>query len=208
MAAFEQARRRDAPGVESDVRCSSDGVPVLSHDPAVGWRHRQVAETPAASLPPSIVRLSSFYTEFGAAFEVSLDVKTRDAFEPTVAAAAEVAGALERLWLCGGLDDVLEWRAADSRPKLVLSTRRNQLRRDFDGIAARLRDGGVNAVNLPARDWDRRTVDGVHACGLLAFGWDAHRVAAVRRLVALGCDGIYGDDVDALLAGAAVGPTR
>lgn len=201
MAAFEESARRGAPGIESDVRVTVDGIPVLVHDPVVGLRRRPIVETRAADLSRRLVTLPAFYARLGTGFELSLDVKAEAAFEPTVAAAVEV-GAAGRLWLCGGFEDCLRWRAVDARPKVVNSTRLRHIRRELVTAVDRLRDGGVDAINLPARDWNQRTIDIVHTAGLLAFGWDAHRLGAVARLVALGCDGVYGDDVDVLRAGA------
>jgi glycerophosphoryl diester phosphodiesterase len=41
-------------------------------------------------------------------------------------------------------------------------------------------------------------VGGVHAAGLLAFGWRADTPRRIARLLALGCDGVYSDSLSAL----------
>jgi glycerophosphoryl diester phosphodiesterase len=39
-----------------------------------------------------------------------------------------------------------------------------------------------------------------HDHGLLAFGWDAQRMATLRRLLGYGLDAVYSDHVDRLVA--------
>jgi glycerophosphoryl diester phosphodiesterase len=80
----------------------------------------------------------------------------------------------------------------------------------FDILLPRLIDVGVNALNLRWSGWDARMVEAVHASGMLAFGWDAHRPRRVARLLDLGVDAIYSDFpdrlVDQIRARMGVGP--
>jgi len=103
--------------------------------------------------------------------------------------------------VCGPAAALAAWRALDPLVRLVDSTRLRDVDEGICGRAARLRGLGAQALNLPGREWTAERVAAVHTEGVLAFGWDAHTLTAVRRLRALSCDGIYGDDVDALLRG-------
>jgi glycerophosphoryl diester phosphodiesterase len=55
-------------------------------------------------------------------------------------------------------------------------------------------------VNLRRRRWTRPLVDSVHAAGLLAVGWDAQTTRRIRGLLDLGCDAVYSDHVDRMVA--------
>jgi len=204
LAAFRGALTRGATGLESDVRLSADGVPVLVHDarPRRRLRRITVAETPRRALPTAVPTLAELYAAVGSAVPLSLDVKDVRAAAPTLEVARE-AGALAQLWLCGSLPDLRHWRALDPTVRLVLSTSRELLDRDRAGALHELRLLDATAVNLRDREWDGDLVAAVRTAGLLTLGWDAHTRRRVRRLAELGLDGAYGDDVDALLAGSA-----
>jgi len=190
--------------LESDVRVTVDGVPVLVHDAETGRRPRRapIDRLGRAELPGHVPSLSDLYEQCGTAYNLSLDVKASAAAAPTIAVARE-ADALSRLWLCGPLDALAGWRRLDRAVRLVDSTRARHVREGLTDRARTLRSLGAQALNLPLRDWTPEAVARVQREGVLAFAWDAHTPAAVRRAAALGVDAVYGDDVRALLAGAA-----
>lgn len=190
-----------APGLESDVRLSADGVPVLVHDAVVGRRPRRrtVAAMPRRRLPAGVPSLAELYEAVGPNLDLSLDVKDPAAAAPTVAT-ARAAGAVGRLWLCGSLDELPGWRRLDRDVRLVDSTRLRAVRERLPERARSVLAAGAQALNLPAAEWDAERVRLVQREGVLAFAWDAHTPAAVQRLRGLGVDAIYGDDVRALLA--------
>lgn len=200
LLAFRLALDLGATALESDVRLTADGVPVLAHDGVLrrGMRRQSVAATRRADLPSEVPSLAELYAEVGPDVPLSLDVKDPTAAGPTVDVARSV-GASAALWLCGDLDALAGWRRLDRDIHLVDSTRRRQVREGFSARARTLKALGASALNLPAGDWDPQRVREVQREGVLAFGWDAHTPSAVRRLRALGVDAIYGDDVGALL---------
>src|SRR6476620_8565014 len=103
LESFVLARRLGATGLESDVWCTTDGVPVLDHDGIVGWRFRRqpISTVTRAELPAHVPALAGVYAECGTDFDLSLDGKDPDAAAATVAVArAAGAAAPERLWLC------------------------------------------------------------------------------------------------------------
>lgn len=205
LAAFGKALKAGCPGIESDVRLTADGVPVLVHDASVRrrrWGHKvRVSGAQAADMPRGVASLGDLFTQLGTDFELSLDILAPQALLPVVSAATEAGFPLERLWLCGSRAEVAAWHTVTSA-RLVETTRRKQLGPDLGAAAEAARAAGAVAINLPFRDWVAAGRDGVaavRAAGVLAFGWDAHSPTTVAALIALGCDAVYGDDVKALL---------
>ena len=120
-------------------------------------------------------------------------------------AAADRAGAAERLWVCQKVPVALGWRArVGPDVHVVADTRRSDLRADPGGrpaLAARLAAAGVDVLNLRWWGWTAARVRAVHDAGLLAFGWQAHGLTRLRRLCDLGVDGLYSDHVRRLADG-------
>jgi glycerophosphoryl diester phosphodiesterase len=203
LRAFRLALSMGANGIETDVWLTADGVPALHHGGAV--RRRPIATLHSTALPPDLPRLADLFEACGTAYDLSLDLKDGRSAEAVLAVARAAGFDLTRLWLCGRGSDAVPWRALDPTVRLVSDTRRTHVRDGWPTHLARLRDGGICAVNLRRRRWSRALVDRVHEAGLLAFGWDAQSTRRIRALLALGCDAVYSDHVDrmtAVLAGA------
>lgn len=178
-------------------------------------RRTTVAASPRTDLPAEVASLAELVAvlvatpaEGAGMAALSLDVKDPAAAAPALAAVREGAGTTQRLFLCGPLNALAAWRRLDRDVRLVDSTRLRDVREGLTDRARTLRALGAQALNLPAREWDAERVRRVQREGVLAFSWDAHTVVGVRRLVGFGVDAVYGDDVRALLAGAADGPGR
>jgi glycerophosphoryl diester phosphodiesterase len=103
------------------------------------------------------------------------------------------------VWLCGGVQGPLSWRSVDPSVRLVAGVDPRGAQPWAEQLD-RLRAGGIDAVNVRRRRWTKALVDSVHDAGLLAFGWDAQSRRRIRALVALGCDAVYSDHVDRLVA--------
>lgn len=202
IAAFRLGLSQGAAGLETDAWLALDGVPVLAHDATIRRPGRRVpvARCTSADLAAfEVPTLADLYRTCGTDFELSIDVEHPPVGVPAIDV-AESYGALDRLWLCSDELVVLEsLRARSSRPRLVCSTGPRRLG-GLRSVIPRLQALDVDVVNLHWRHWTRRTVDLVHAAGLLAFGWDAQDDAAVDWLVAAGIDGLYGDRPDHLVA--------
>ena len=57
LDSFREARRRGATWVETDIKLTADGVPIVMHDDSLKRTtgiDRLVAETPRAELPPGV----------------------------------------------------------------------------------------------------------------------------------------------------------
>jgi glycerophosphoryl diester phosphodiesterase len=205
LEAFRLAIRLGASGLESDVWVTADGAAVLDHDGMVGgvFRRRRIAEVDRGDLPEHIPTLGELYAECGAEMELSLDVKDAAAIG-VVLAAAEAAGALARLWLCHpDLEVLASWRDAAGPARLVHSTRVSAMDRGPEHHAARLREAGVDAVNLHHAEWTAGSVALYHRFGRYCLGWDAQQLRIVVSLLDMGIDGVFSDHVDRLVDGAA-----
>lgn len=205
LEAFRLAVRLGATGLESDVWHTADGAAVLDHDGVVGgmFRRRRIAEVERADLPEHIPTLDELYEACGADHDLSLDVKDADAVD-AVLEAARRAGALARLWLCHPELDVLAaWRERSGPARLVHSTRVAALERGPEHHAARLRELGVDAVNLHQSEWSAGSVALYHRFGRYCLGWDAQQPRMISSLLDMGIDGVFSDHVDRMVDGAA-----
>jgi glycerophosphoryl diester phosphodiesterase len=197
MGAFRLALSMGATGIETDVWMTADGVPVLHHDGSI--RRRPIGRTPTRDLPSWLPTLQDLYDGCGIDFDVSLDLKDGRSAAAAVEVARSAGHDPSRLWLCGGVQGPLSWRAVDEDVRLVAGVDPRRAP-SWSDLLDRLRAGGIDAVNVRRRRWSRALVDSVHDAGLLAFGWDAQSTRRIRALVALGCDAIYSDHVDRLVA--------
>jgi glycerophosphoryl diester phosphodiesterase len=197
IRAFRLALSMGAPGIETDVWMTADAVPVLHHGGSV--RRRPIGATNAADLPSSLPRLTDLYAECGTDFDLSLDLKDGRSAHAVVDAARAAGHDLSRLWLCGGVQGPLSWRSVDPAVRLVAGVDPRQAGSWVEQLD-RLHAGGIDAVNVRRRRWSKALIDNVHQAGLLAFGWDAQSRRRIRALLALGCDAVYSDHADRLVA--------
>ena len=203
LAAFRLAVRLGATGLESDVWCTLDGIPVLHHDGRVGRRPRRrlISSLDAAELPDDLPTLADLLTEIDTDLPVSLDVKDPAAAAPTIRLTADFGGTA-RLWLCHPDHALLaSWRDLDSQVRLVHSTSVNRIDTSLERHAVDLVAVGVDGINLPESDWSTGLVALFRRFGLACFGWDAQHRRQIDRLVSFELDAIYGDHVDRLVDG-------
>lgn len=201
---FALALDMGATGLETDVWLSGDGHPMLDHD-GVAW-HRGVRR-PFASLQreridPDIATLTDMYLTCGADFELSVDLKDPEAADAVIAA-ARAAGAEDRLWLCHRDWDLLVDLRGRTTAHVVDSTRVRRMKEGPERRAAAMADVGIDAVNLPAKDWSAGLAALFHRFERLCFAWDVQHIRLATGLRDMGLDGLYGDHVDRLLAGVA-----
>ena len=86
MEAFRLAVRLGATGLESDVWCTADGVPVLDHDGRVGrWpRRRAISTITLGEVPATMPTLAALLADVDSGLAVSLDVKDPAAATPVI----------------------------------------------------------------------------------------------------------------------------
>jgi glycerophosphoryl diester phosphodiesterase len=206
LRAFRLALAMRATGIETDVWLTADGVPVLHHGGRL--RRRPIGAWTRASLPARVPSLAELYDVCGTDLDLSLDLKDGRSAEAVVAVARAAGHDLRRLWLCGGVAGPLAWRAVDPTVRLVAGSDPRSVA-SWPEHVRRLADGGIDAVNVRRGHWTRALVDDVHAAGLLAFGWDAQSRRRIRVLLDLGCDAVYSDHVDRMVAEiSSRGPAR
>ncbi len=221
LESFQLALQLGATGLESDVWLTEDGVAVLDHDGVVrsGARRRPLGSVPRARLPPHIPTLEELYGACGTGFDLSLDVKDPAAARAAVAvarAAGDHQGALGRLWLCyPDWEELGAWRRhgipgpsggggpLPEEVRLVNSTRLRRLREGPERRAANLAGAGVDAINMHATDWTPGLTTLFHRFLRLALGWDAQFDHTLVALLAMGCDGVYSDHVERMVAAVA-----
>jgi glycerophosphoryl diester phosphodiesterase len=204
LEAFTLGLRLGASGLESDVWLTRDGQAVLDHDGVVGgaFRKRPVASVDRGDLPRHIPTLAELYAACGTDYELSLDVKDPDAVD-AVLDAARTAGGIARLWLCHPDAELLaRWRERSTAVVLVHSTRTAALDGGAERHAARLRDRGIDALNLHHSEWSGGMTTLLHRFGRLALGWDAQHVRQIASLLHQGIDGVFSDHVDRLVDAA------
>lgn len=204
LEAFLLALRLGATGLESDVWCTADGVPVLHHDERIGrrFRRRAIPNLDLQDLPPAVPTLADLYAMVGSRIPLSLDIKESKAVSDVLRVASDHE-ALHQLWLCHPDPELLaRWRDLDSEVVLVHSTRLERISGGLERWAADLADAGIDAVNLPEPDWSGGLVSLFRRFGVRCLGWDAQHPRQIDRLLRLRLDGIFGDHVDRLVDGA------
>ncbi len=199
LPAFVLALEMGATALESDIWLTADGAPVFDHDGLVSGV--PIRELNRSELPQSMTGLEELYDRCGTDFLLSLDILDPDAFGPVLALSrATDSGAEDRLWLITEtVSQAAGWRQVEPRIHLAHSTELAELPHGPAAHAAILREAGIDAINLHEEEWSVDLVELFHAQGLLVFGWDAHTLDMLRRLIDYGCDAVYGDYVDRLL---------
>jgi glycerophosphoryl diester phosphodiesterase len=205
LPAFRRALELGARGLETDAWLSGDGEVVLVHDAVArkGFRRRKVAKTSAVELAAlGVPRLADLYDDLGSDFELSIDVRDRDAAEP-IAELARAAGddAVTRLWLCHPSTKFLaRLRARAPEVKLVHSQWRQRIETPIERHAADLTSAGIDAMNFHHTEWSGGLVSLFHRFDVRAFAWDVQEVRHLRAMLKVGVDALYCDYVDRMVA--------
>jgi glycerophosphoryl diester phosphodiesterase len=206
IPAFRRALELGARGLESDAWLAADGEVVLVHDPVArkGLRRKRVERTSSAELAElGVPRLVDLYAVCGTGFELSIDLKSRDAAEPMIEV-ARAAGpdAPGRLWLCTPNVRTLETlRGWAPDIKLVHSPGGQKVApAAMERHAADLATIGVDCMNLHHSDWTKGLVALFHRFDVATFAWDAQETRHLLRVLRMGIDGIYCDRVDRMVA--------
>lgn len=205
IAAFARALELGA-ALESDVRLSVDGVPVLVHDPQFSGSSllpRRVRRLTVDRLERmGALTLRRLYGELGSGFHLSLDLKDRDAGPATIAVARE-AGDVSRLWLVHDSIPLLQrLRRLAPDVRLMHETRLRDLARTSTTPEANmdlLARWKVDAQNTHWAHWTPALLDAAHQRGLLAFGSIAQERSDMVRALGKGLDGLYTDHVERLV---------
>lgn len=216
LAAFDQALREGAEGVELDVRACATGELVVLHDPtlehvtagadlraAIDLTARELAAIPLAH--GAAIPLLAEVLVFARARRLPVNVELkRDV--PSRAAIVTAAARLLRSWdpthpiLVSSFDPVMLAGFASLAPRVprAILVHPEQWRRTALLAAHPLR---VDAVHLEHTLATPARVARLHAAGKLVNVWTVNDVDEARRLATAGVDGII-TDVPALLRAA------
>jgi len=215
MAAFAAAVALGYRYLETDVRATRDGVPVLVHDASLdrlAGESVRVADLTYAQLRhrlvggreqvPTLAELLAAYP----GVRLNIDVKNADAIEPTVRAVRNAA-AEERVCLASFSDRILTRVRALAGPRVttscsateVLLLRFSPLRRH----QALGRRRGASCVQVPWRSRGLTIVTPgfvrrAHSLGLQVHVWTVDDEPSIRALLGVGADGLIADQIDVL----------
>lgn len=202
IEAFALALKLGATGLESDAWVTQDGVVVLDHDGVVrrGLRRIPIAEISRSNLPSHIPSLSEMLDSCGTDFEISLDIKDVRALVPTVDALSTANFDQSRAWLCHwDVDVLLAHRHLVPNVRLVDSTRQSKIPEGLERRANKLRQHGIDAINMHYADWTGGSVTLVHRFDLYAFSWDLQFEPHLEDALRMGADAVYSDYVDRMM---------
>ena len=189
-----------ATGTETDLCLTRDGQLVCLHDPLLrrGWRRSAVATLDRSALPAEVPTFAEWLDDPAlSGLPVSVDLKVAAAAPAVLRLLAQRPDA-SRVWLCGGLAQLRGWRedlaGAAAAPRMVLSRRRGEL------ALQQVTPEVVDAVNHRWDEWDLAHVRRVQGLGCQALAWGfGGSVRRITHALRLGLDGVYGDDVPAMV---------
>jgi glycerophosphoryl diester phosphodiesterase len=210
LVAVRRSLAAGADIIDLDVRMTSDGVVVATHDRDVStttdgtgnvdeltWDELQGFDARAAWTGDPIaepVRIPSLEQVLAAVPEgwVSVEIKqTSPAMGTALCDVLRRAGAADRVYLSSNDDDAL-YEAHDRCPEVLITT----TYRDLDEMRA-ARDAGrpicapAPIGQPPYREFDAASVAERHAAGTALFTWTVDDPAELRRLAEVGIDGVY-----------------
>lgn len=213
LAAFSHAYALGYRYLETDVRCSLDGVVYAVHDASL---ERLTGSTDSVHVLTSdaldllrldgrepFVRLQTLYETFPDA-RLNIDVKSEDAVAATCAV-VEAQGAVERTCLCSFSHARLSRIRATLPAVATSASRREAICVKFLPLPVLRRWAPLGAICLqvPARRGPLAVVTArflrrAHALGLQVHVWTIDDPAEMHRLLDLGVDGIITDRTDVL----------
>lgn len=197
LEAFQLGLRLGATGLESDVWITKDGIPVLDHDGVVQGRilKKPISNYLREDLPEHIPTLRDLLLMTPPEVAISLDVKDDDSFEAVISEIRSVHGAHSHfIYLCHPDIDVLENQRRKSQGiSLVSSTRLSKLKKGPEMHAARMRDLGVEVMNMHHTDWNGGLVALFRRFDLQCFAWDCQFARNIRDMAKIGINGIFSD---------------
>jgi glycerophosphoryl diester phosphodiesterase len=207
LAAFAEAHRLGADGVEFDVRRSRDGALVVHHDaviPGLG----PICEADVRDLPAHVPLLGEVLDACAGMF-VNVEVKNdpgEPGFEPDQAVAVDTAAAIAAATDPDGWSQVI---LSSFSPEAVDAARAAEprlavgwllgLAADVDGALSTAADRGYQAVHPFVVSVGPDQVDRARALGLALHVWVVNSEGDLRRMIRLGVDSVITDDVERAL---------
>ena len=209
LASFREARKRGATWVETDVKLTADGVPILMHDASLKRTtglDRLVAETKRAQLPsgvPTFEEAIACFAELGLGCNVEIK-PSRGRERETAQVAVET---LRRCWpshlpqpLLSSFKEASLAAAHEAAPEFARALLLDRFTGDWRARAEALGAIGINTngVRLTA-PW----CAAIKQAGFLLGVYTIDEPAVARALVGMGVDCIITDAPDLILAALA-----
>ncbi|MFD4260513.1 glycerophosphodiester phosphodiesterase [Streptomyces sp. NPDC058534] len=203
LDSLRSALDRGADAVETDVRLTRDGVPVLLHDETLKrlWEH----ERPLRSLSADEVRgltagrvptlAEALAATDGSRLMLDLPGAPGERAVRRIVDVVRECGAEDRVYYTAGPVAMLAVRAADPAAEIALTWTTSAPPRPALLAAVRPR-----WLNYRFGLVDRALSDRLHADGYLVSVWTPDTRRSMRRLIALGADSITTNRVDVLCA--------
>jgi glycerophosphoryl diester phosphodiesterase len=209
LASFREAKRRGATWVETDIKLTVDGVPVVMHDASLKRTtgiDRLVAETTAAELPkdvPTFEQAIACFEELGLGCNV--EIKPDEGREAETARA--VVATLRRRWpsrlprpLLSSFKEASLAAARDAAPEFARAILLGELKDDW-----RVRAEAVGAVGVNTNG-EKLAALRAHEIKQARFALSVYTIddpALAQALVAMGVDCVITDKPDVILAALA-----
>jgi glycerophosphoryl diester phosphodiesterase len=217
-AAFRAAIATGADYLETDAHVTSDGIAVLAHDPTLRLlsetgtvRTVEIAAVTSRELDrldigggARVPRLADVLEMFPDA-RFNIDVKAPGA-APAVVSAVRATGAVDRV-LVTSFDGASRSAVLRALPGVATSASADLIARallparcGLSRAVGRILDG-IPCIQVPERHRGvavvtRRSIATFHAAGVEVHVWTVNEPREMRRLVALGVDGIVTDRCD------------
>jgi len=198
LAAFREASARGADGIELDVHATSDGEFLVHHDPVIAGIG-PIADLPAARFAAHRLAngepLPSLSDALSAAggLDVWVEVKGLDPRWDANLLAALDGGPTPDRYAVHSFDHRIVARLGELQPAL----RRGVLLTSYlvDAVAA-VHAADADALWMEASLIDGDLVECMTAAGVSVIGWTVNSETEIRRLTALGVQGICGNYPD------------
>jgi glycerophosphoryl diester phosphodiesterase len=209
LVSFREARKRGATWVETDVKLTADGVPILMHDESLKRTtgvDRLVAQTPRAELPANVPTFEEAIACFGElGLGCNVEIKPCPGREVETARAA--VETLQRCWpahlpppLLSSFKDASLVAARDAAPEFARAILIDKFVEDW-----RMRAEAVGAlgVNTNAKKLTAPWCCAIKQSGFALGVYTIDEPAVARALVGMGVDCIITDAPDLILAALA-----
>ncbi|HKN65862.1 MAG TPA: glycerophosphodiester phosphodiesterase [Gemmatimonadaceae bacterium] len=200
LPAFARAVERGADGIELDVHVTTDGVPVVHHDPQVrvdkgrapsrALAQMSWEEVARVELAPGITipSLEQVLTAVGNHAIVYVELKGKNSAEATL----ELIARSRARCAVHSFDHAAVSQAARLAPAVRRGILFDAYPEDIDGA---MREAAALDVWPEWKLIDAPLVERVHARGGRVIAWTVNTTAAADELIRLGVDGLCGDDV-------------
>jgi glycerophosphoryl diester phosphodiesterase len=206
LESFREARRRGASWIETDVKLTADGVPILMHDESLKRTtgvDRLVAETPAVDLPsdvPTFEAAIACWRELG----LGANVEIKPCPGREVETARVAVETLRRCWpselpapLLSSFKRASLAAAKDAAPEFARALLFGEIDRNW---RARAEEVGAVGVNTDGSKLTAPQAVAIRAAGYLLGVYTVNDGAVARALVGMGAQCVISDAPDVIVA--------